>query len=336
LPNTIPHNKPTLGIEEEQVAQQVIRSGWLAQGNEVLKFENSFCDFVGLPHGHAIAVSSGTAALYLALWVLDAKGKKVAFPSYVCASIRYAVNMAQADEQVIDIDPKSPNISVDDLNRSDSSIAIVPHMFGLPVSIDKISSKLIIEDCCQAIGAGLNGKPVGLHGDIGIFSFYATKLMTSGGQGGMVVSKNKSAIEEIKDFREFDMRPDKKMRFNFQMTDLQAAIGSEQLKKLPVFLKRREEIFKMYTDAGLPLQSNGGRELNSKPIRYRAILPTNKPQEVLKKLSANNIKAIVPIENWELLSQTPRAVKYSNETVSLPLYPGLTNPQVATIINSLQ
>jgi len=332
----IPHNKLNLGREEELAAQRVIQSGWLAQGEEVEKFENSFCDFIGIQYGHAVAVSNGTTALYLALWVLHANDKKIAFPSYVCASVRYAVNMAKAEEVIIDIEINSPNISINNLNQSECPIAIVPHMYGFPVDIGKINSKLIIEDCCQAVGATYNGIPVGLHGEIGIFSFYATKLLTSGGQGGMIVSKNKSLIDEIKDYREFDMRSDKKMRFNFQMTDLQAAIGIEQLKKLPEFLKRRKEIFNMYLDAGLPLQTDVKKEMNSKPIHYRAILITEKPKELIKRLSDNNIKAIIPIEDWELLSPTPYALKYTRGTISLPLYPGLTNEQVNYIINTLR
>jgi perosamine synthetase len=333
--NSISHNRPTLGTEEELAAQCIIRSGWLSQGEEVVKFEKAFCDFVGLPHFHAVAVSSGTAALYLALLVLNAKDKKVAFPSYVCAAVRYAVNMAQGHEVVIDTEANTPNVSIGSLNKSGCDISIVPHMYGIPVEMDKIRSKYIIEDCCQALGATLKGKSVGLHGDVGVFSFYATKLITSGGQGGMIISKNKSLIDEIKDYREFDMRHDKKMRFNFQMTDLQATIGIEQLKKLPAFLKRREEIYNMYIDAGLSLQPDK-TAIGSKPIRFRAILITDQPQNIIKKLANDNIKAIIPIEDWELLAATPNALKYTLQTVSLPIYPGLTNDQVKYIINKLK
>jgi len=331
----IPHNRPTLGQWEELAAQRVIRSGWLAEGEEVKNFENKFCDFINIQHGHALAVSNGTAALYLALWALKAKNKKIAFPSYVCASLRYAVNMVNAYEVIIDTAANSPNISINDLNNSECPIAIVPHMYGIPVDIDKIITPLIIEDCCQALGATYKGTPVGLQGHVGIFSFYATKLITSGGQGGMIVSKDKSLIEAIKDYREFDMRSDKKMRFNFQMTDLQAAIGIEQLKRLPDFLERREVIYNMYLEAGLPLQEINPK-INYKPIRYRAILHTDKPKVLMKKLSDNNIKAIIPIEDWELLSPTPNALKYTEENISLPLYPSLSNEQVKYILNVLQ
>ena len=96
----------------------------------------------------------------------------------------------------------------------------------------------IIEDACQCLGAKINGKPVGLQGKVGIFSFYATKLITTGGQGGMVVSKDKTFISEVKDFIDFDKRRDDKLRFNFQMTEIQAAFGRAQLRNIKSFIKK--------------------------------------------------------------------------------------------------
>lgn len=332
----IAHNKPTLGIEEELAAQRVIRSGWLAQGQEVKKFEDDFCEFLGMPQGHAVAVSSGTAALYLALWALNAGSKRVAFPSYVCAALRYAVGLIQGQEVIVDTTADTPNISIDELNNSASEIAIVPHTFGIPVRVDRVNVPIIIEDCCQALGAGLHGKSVGLHGHVGVYSFYATKLITSGGQGGMVASQSKDIIDQIRDYREFDMRSDKIMRFNFQMTDLQAAIGKAQLKKLPQFLERRELIFNMYHEAGLPLYRNDDAHNDCRSIRYRAILPFNDQKTLIQKLAKKGINAIVPIEDWELLATTPNALKYTKENISLPLYPSLTLEQVQHIIKTLQ
>src|SRR5699024_407210 len=123
---------------------------------------------------------------------------------------------------------------------------------GIPQEIHSYNS-LVIEDCAQSIGSTVNNIPVGLQGDAGVYSFYATKLLTSGGQGGMVVSKNKDIIDFIKDFRIFDQRKDQQFRFNFQMTDLHAAIGRVQLKKFPQFMQRRKLIYEQYKNAGFPL-----------------------------------------------------------------------------------
>ena len=127
---------------------------------------------------------------------------------------------------------------------------------------------------------------------------------------------------------------DKKNRFNFQMTDLQAAIGAEQLKKLPYFLERRLEIFTKYLDTKLNFQIC--KTNNSDPINYRAILLDRNPEKLIKKLLNNNIKAIVPIEEWELLKKTPNALSYSNRTVSLPIYPSLSNKELNHIINIIK
>jgi len=330
----IAHNKPTLGKQEQQAVSKVLESGYIAQGLEVERFENEFCDFLGLPQRHAVALSSGTSALFMALWSLNAKNKSIAMPVYVCSSLRNAVAMAQAKEVLIDNATNSPNICLNQLQKSNADIAIVPHMFGLPNEIQNIKDIDVIEDCAQSLGASIDNKKTGLIGKVGIFSFYVTKLMTSGGQGGMFVSKDKNLVDKVRDYREFDCRRDKKHRFNFQMTDLQASIGRVQLKQLPIFLERRQEIFAMYKESGLVLIESE----NNASVHYRAVIRINNPAEVKDKLLKQSIKTIIPIEDWELLDD---GSKYRNShnltqtTLSLPIYPSLTNRDVTNIVNQL-
>jgi perosamine synthetase len=337
----IPHNKPTLGIEEEQAALRVIRSGWVAQGREVEAFENEFCEFIGLPAGYAVAVANGTSALFMALWALQARGKRVAFPVYTCSSLRHAVAMIGAIEQLVDVSPGTPNIDLQALSQCGSDIAIVPHMFGLPVCLSNLKDIEIVEDCAQALGASVNGTAVGLQGKIGIFSFYATKVITSGGQGGMVISKDKALIDTIRDYREFDYRQDQNKRFNFQMTDLQAAIGRAQLRKLPILLSKRVEIFKRYIQAGLKLLDTTSEfNISISPIRYRAIFTTNNfcNTNIIDFLESMGVKAIIPIEQWELLGEYnlfPNALKLAQESISLPIYPLLTDEELEYIVSKL-
>jgi len=335
----ISHNRPTLGKEEIHAAKRIITSGWLAQGEEVRRFENEFCQYLGLPIGHTVAVSSGTAALFLALWALNAENKIVSFPVYVCSAVRNAVAMARAKEHLVDVARNSPNIDLEIINKEKPHIVIIPHLYGIPVDIKCSKGIKIIEDCCHSLGAVVDGKSTGLKGDLGIFSFFSTKLITTGGQGGMVASKNKHFIEAIRDYREFDCRDDYKKRFNFQMTDLQAAIGREQLRKLPKFLKRREKIFKMYKDADLELLDvNEKGKYKFTPVRYRSILKSDHPKALIKQLFKNNIKAIIPIEDWELLGDSslfPNALKLARETVSIPCYPSLTNREVEKIVEKI-
>ena len=332
----IPHNKPTIGVEEELAALRVLRSGLLSQGSEIKSFENEFCDFIGLPKGHAIAVSSGTAALYLALWILEGDKKTISFPGYVCSALRNATNMIGGNEEILDIKKESPNIKFEGIKKE--SIAIIPHMYGIPVDVTKIQNMNIIEDCAQSLGAKINGISVGLYGNAGIFSFYATKLMTSGGHGGMYVSKDKKLVDRVRDYREFDYRHDQKKRFNFQMTEIQAAIGREQLKKLPKFLERREEIFQKYKKAGLELLDVGENQNHLSPVRYRAVIKTEEPNKIIKSLESVGVKAIVPTEDWELLGKhelLPNAVELSRKTVSLPIYPTLTDQGIDIILSAI-
>lgn len=332
----IPHNKPSLGSEEAQAALRVLRSGCVAQGKEVELFEDEFCNFLGLPINHAVALSSGTAALFMALWALQAKGKIVALPVYACSALRHAVAMIGAQESLVDIAVNSPNIDMQAVARTAPNIAIVPHLFGIPTDIPDMVGTDIIEDCAQSLGAMSDGKAVGRKGRAAIYSCYATKLITSGGQGGMFISTDRALVESVRDYRQFDQRRDRKARFNFQMTDLQAAIGREQLKKLPMFLKRRNEIFNQYKDAGIPLLDREKKTAhNLVPVRYRAVVRTENSRDIINALDREGVKAIVPIEDWELLGAPeafPSAAKLTRESVSLPLYPTLSDQDVAKII----
>ena len=336
--NRIPHNKPTLGEEEARAAAKVVRSGFVAQGSEVELFEKEFCRFLGLTPGHAVAVSSGTAALFLALWGLKASGKKVSFPVYTCSSLRNAVRMAGASEVLLDISEGSPNLDARKVSGCGSDIAIVPHMYGLPVDISTLRSP-VIEDCAQALGSYVGDTPAGLQGEVGIYSFYATKLITTGGQGGMLVSRNKTLVDSIRDYREFDYRRDQRIRFNFQMTDLQAAIGRVQLRKLPVFLLRRSQIFEKYRADGLDLLDiTCYNRKKVAPVRFRAVIRTKSPRKFLASMSKKGITGIVPIRDWELLGTPklfPNAYRLTQETVSLPIYPILTDEDVNSIISTV-
>ncbi len=279
----IPHNKPFLGEEEKKIAQNVISSGFISQGLEVSAFENELCHFFGLPDGHAAVVSSGSSALYLALWSLDGKDKKVGLPVYSCASLRNATGMIGARTVFLDCDDQGPNLNVKHAQQRDVEILMAPSMFGIPIELPSQRKFKVIEDLAQSLGAKVDGKPIGLRGDIGICSFYATKMITSGGQGGAVISRDKKLIDKIKDYREFDCRDDNKLRFNFQMTDLQAAIGRVQLKKLPAFINQREKWFQIYSEIGLNLIDS--KLKNHTSVRYRIVHRCKNPKKNNKCIS---------------------------------------------------
>jgi perosamine synthetase len=335
----IPHNLPTLGLEEQIAAARVLGSGWVAQGPEVEAFENELCEFFNLPSGHAIAVSSGSSALYLALWVLEGNNKRIGLPVYACSALRNAVGLVNGQAVYIDCAADSPNLDISAACNADIDMLIAPSMFGIPVDLPATRNFKVIEDVAQSLGAMSSGQRIGLRGDVGICSFYATKMMTSGGQGGAVISYDKVLIDKLKDYREFDCRDDAMLRFNFQMTDLQAAVGRIQLGKLPIFMQKRDRIFSIYREVGLNLLDS--TSTINRPARYRAVIRCDNPIEVIRVLGLDGIRAIVPVESWELLDNPKNysvAHQLTCQSVSLPIYPSLLESdaiKIAGIVRSV-
>ena len=150
----------------------------------------------------------------------------------------------------------------------------------------------------------------------------------------MIVTKDKSLIQEAKDYRDFDQKADGKYRFNFQMTDIQAGIGRAQLKMLPRFVERRREIYNKYLDARIPML-----KLNANDVPFRAIMLTDNIASKISKLEKRGIKAINPMESHEILGnniEVPIAHNWSLKTLSLPIYPSLTNDEIDYIIREVR
>lgn len=324
----IPHNRPTIGRKEIEAACKVMESANLAQGREVKAFEDEMCDYLKLGHGHAVALSSGSAALYMAIRAKDTAGifTDVAIPAYSCSALRNAVLMAGKSPVYVDVDEESPNMDLKSKKAENAGLVIACHIYGIPM---RIPNKDVIEDCAQAIGACIDGELVGTQTEIGVFSFYATKPMTSAGEGGMVVSKNKSVIDYIKDLRDFDMKNDDRLRFNLKMTDLQAAVGRVQLRRLGEFISRRRYLADRYEKNGIVLWRKWGG------IEYRGLLKSNNPEKLIAFLEKNGVKAILPVGEEELLcdkEMVPKAYALTQSLVSIPLYPSLSDEEQDVVI----
>lgn len=330
----IPHNRPTLGHEESEAAARVLASGWIAQGEEVLALEEEFGKYINLPAENIVAVSSGSAALYMALTIANAKNRYISSSAYSCRSILNAIQLSGGIPNFLDIEEVVVNAS---LKKSNADIYVIAHMFGLPdLSVDKKRSYFLIEDAAQALGAKIKNIQVGLFGDIGVFSLGATKMITSGGQGGIIISRNRDISNMARKMIDYDSIVDTIPRFNFQMTDIQAAIAREQLKKLPSFIFRRAEIFKKYQSAGLPLIDNTDKDI--KPVRFRAVLLSDAKNIIScqENLLAKGIKSIIPVREEELLMPSmsvPNAAKLTHKTLSIPIYPSLSDNDVDRVID---
>lgn len=357
----IPHNRPTLSLSDSDVIAKVIASGYIAQGQQVSSFESAMTDYVGLKYG--CALSSGTASLYVALKVAGVtKGDKVIIPTYVCSALLNAIFMLGATPVLMDVDRNNYNIvwsevieTIDERTRA----IIVPHIHGVPTYIEKSllpQSVTLIEDCATAVNSYVSyeghRKHVGNIGDMAVFSFYATKYFTTG-QGGMVCTNNEALYKRLIDYRDFDCCEQYEPRFNFQMTDMQAAMGIAQMEHFADFDKKRKQIASVYKELcackGWRYQGceREGKQYMPFANNYRFIIElSNKEcrELLMNQLEINGIKTIVPIERYELLHNYlhMEAIQFANAeqivdvTLSLPIYPALSETELDKILTILK
>ena len=341
----IPHSRPCLGPEEEEAVSAVVRSGRLAGGDRVSEFERDLARRVATHE--AVAVSSGTAALHLALRALGVgPGDQVAIPSFVCSALLHAVRYEGADPLVIDVDPVSFNLDPKDLRKRATSrtrAVILPHMFGLPCDVGAVEAFGIpvIEDCAMSLGAKTNGTPVGGFGEISIFSFYATKMVASG-EGGMVATDRRELSERVRDLRDYDGREDGQLRFNYKMSDLHAAVGTVQLGKLDAFVGKRRSLAARYGEA---LSDRECRLPSDAPdhIFFRYVVRTDREAgdlvgEFEKKGVAARRPVFYPLHRMLGITEEeyPGTEAAYRSAVSIPLYPALTEAEVEKVIKSAQ
>ena len=339
----IPHSKPLFDEKDAQAVAEVVRSGFVAEGEKVHVFEKKVAETAGKKFG--AAVSSGTAALHLSLLSLGiGPGHVVALPSYVCSSLLHAVRMAGAEPLLVDAMPGDFHMDPAHLEKNITArtkAVIVPHPFGFLADLASFK-KLgipIIEDCAQSIGATLGGRPAGAFGDLSIFSFYATKVLATG-EGGMVCSDSEEIISRVRDLRGYDNKDDDIRRFNYKMTDLQAALGISQLEKLEGFIQRRRDIARRYDEsfASLPLVLPSVKDRNgSIYFRYIIRLPLGRSVEgFMDQMGAEGVVCMRPIHKplHRILSQKgfPCADEAWERSDSVPLYPGLKEKEVERIM----
>jgi len=339
----IPHSRPLLDISDEEALVKVLRSGQLAQGEEVQLFEEEMARLIGVKH--AIAVSSGTAALHLALLSLDTgEGDEVIIPSFVCSALLQAVRYTGARAVLVDIKKDDFNIDPDKVREKISprtKAIIVPHMFGLPADIDELIGLRIpmIEDCAQSLGSFYKGKPTGSHGTLSIFSFYATKMI-SAGEGGMVLTDDDRLAFRIRDMRQYDEHVHDAVRFNYKLTDLGAALGRSQLRKLDHFLRRRREIAGIYRELfekmGVPLYFVPPDRTH---VYFRYCVRFSNADSFLKEMNLRGITCrrpvFYPLHYYLKIEGFPITDHVWRETVSIPLYPGLTDKEISYICETI-
>jgi dTDP-4-amino-4,6-dideoxygalactose transaminase len=310
----------------------------------VKRFEEELAHYIGVKG--AVATSSGTSALHLALLALEIKeGDEVLIPSYVCSALLNAILYVGAQPVLVDCD-ENYNISPEDFRRrltNRTKACIIPHLFGHPAPIDELRAKgiRIIEDIAQSIGGEYKGRKLGSWGDIAVVSFYATKMITTG-EGGAVLSNDADLLERIRELREYDEFGEYKVRFNYKMSDIAASIGIVQLEKLPSFIERRREIASFYSEElkDLNISLPPEDEPHSHSVYYRFVIRVKKLEEVRRKMLAKGIECkrpvYKPIHRYFSLPDYPMTDFIYETALSIPIYPSLSDSQVEYIASSLR
>ncbi len=340
----ITHSKVVLDEEDLAGVANVLRSGLLVQGSFVSSLENKLASFIGVRH--AVAVSSGTAALHLALISLGiGPGSEVIMPSYVCTALLNAVHYVRAAPVLVDIEPDTYNISAEQVKKAiceKTGAIIVPHMFGLPADMDAILSLgvPVIEDCAQSVGARYGSRRVGSLGSISIFSLYATKMLCAG-EGGLVLSNEPDLIARARDLKDYDEKKTYTPRYNYKLTDIQASLGGSQLKRLPSFIEKRQKIAGLYNEglgevvSQIPFVPEGREH-----IYYRYVIKVDNPRGFMDKMREKGIvcrrPVYKPLHRYLDLSGYEGTEEVWSKTISIPIYPSLSEMDVHRIVDAIR
>jgi perosamine synthetase len=357
----IPIAQPSTGTEEESAVSVVIRSGMLAQGPSVAQFEEQFARYCGVQH--AIAVNSGTAALHAALACAGIKaGDEVIVPTFSFFATASCVSMCGATPVFVDVDAKTFTIGPDRVAEAvtkKTKAVIGVHLFGQPFDIRPVldicedHDLALIEDAAQAHGAQYKGKTVGGFGRAGCFSFYPTKNMTTG-EGGIITTDDAAYAATLRKF--INHGQSEKYRhtmigYNYRLTDIGGAIGCEQMKKLPRFNNQRMTNA-AYLDTHLSAKGlvTPYRMPDSTHVYHQYVVRVTeefpmKRAEFMTHLANQGIGTAVhyPIsihqqpvyQEMNPSISCPVAERLSEEVLSLPVHPLVTEPMLEKICTAI-
>ncbi|EAP97498.1 aspartate aminotransferase [Janibacter sp. HTCC2649] len=353
----IPPAKPLIGDEERAAVDRVMRSGMLAQGPEVKAFEEEFSAHFELGRP-CVAVNSGTSGQHLGLLSSGVKaGDEVIVPSFTFAATCNSVALTGATPVFADIDADDFCISpaAIEANITDKTVGIMPvHLYGHPAKMDQIMAIAdkhglqVYEDAAQAHGASLNGTPVGAFGTFAMFSLYPTKNMTSG-EGGMVSIADPEIERLMRLYRNQGMEKqyhNEVVGFNTRMTDIHAAIGREQLKKVGAWTKTRQENATFFSanleGVTTPPVADGAVHVYH---QYTVRVPEGRDGFAAALKEQYNIGSgmFYPVPNHQLKPfvgdtadvDLPETMKAAAECLSLPVHPSLSQGDRERIVEAV-
>ncbi len=372
-PDIIPLMRPWLGPEEAVAVADALESGWIAQGPRTAAFEEALSNRVGAVEG--VAVSSGTAALHLAMLALDiGPGDEVVVPSLSYIATANAPRYVGATVVFADVDRHTQNLTAATIEARLSPTTravILVHQAGVPADIDAVHALCdprgiaVVEDAACALGATYGDRPVGAHSDLVIFSFHPRKVITTG-EGGMVMTSRGDWAERLRRLRDHGSNrsaPERhasrqvvieeyvEMGFNYRMSDLQAAVGSVQLERLSAVVERRRALGAAYQEG---LADVPGLETIAHPPHgttnfqsFWVVLPDDFPRarnDVLGDLLQAGIAArrgimaahLEPTFAGHRVAQLPVTERLSRQSIVLPLFHDMTGSEQGRVIDALR
>ncbi|MFL6446636.1 MAG: DegT/DnrJ/EryC1/StrS family aminotransferase [Bryobacteraceae bacterium] len=375
----IPIAKPWIGEPEAEAARRIILSGWITQGPEVATFEHEFAGVVGARH--ACAVSNCTTALHLALLAAGVgPGDEVITVSHSFIATANSIRYCQAIPVFVDICPETFNIDAKAVEAAITPLTraiVCVHQMGMPcdlaalVAISHKHSIPLIEDAACAIGSEIlwdgNWEKIGKpHGDAACFSFHPRKIVSTG-DGGMITTKHKAWDDQFRLWRQHSMSTPDTVRhssnqvifetysslgFNYRMTDIQAAVGREQLKRLPEVVARRHELAKTYRSLlreirglTLPFEPQYARSnWQSYCIRLSQQISRQEIMQLLLDRGVATRRGIMCAhrepayekEPWRSTDALEHSEQAQDQCMLIPLYSQMEPNEQATVISSLQ
>lgn len=339
---------PTIDAEMENEMLRALREEMFVGGKSVELFEQEFARYIGSQY--AVAVNSGTDALFIALRCLDITGKVITPPMSFVATAESIV-LGGARPSFVDIDPRTWNIDVEKIEDAidNETEAIMPvHLYGLPCNMKRIMeiaqdhNLFVVEDCAQAHGAMSNGKKVGTIGEVGCYSFYSTKNMTVGGNGGIIVTDDKQVADKAKLLREHGGANNATyIGYNARINTINAAFGRIQLKRLDGWVAKRQQLAEHYKKQlkNVKIQRGDGNVYHLFGIETEQRDPLKdhlKSKGIFTGIHyPKSISSLKPYLEYTQNKTYPLSDHHANTCLSLPMHPQLTVDDVDVVCREI-